>query len=1818
MRRIVFAIAVCLWPLTGLTQEATPGAGPVPERYIAVLRDTDLPGGDLTPQFDTTLAACQTACLSDPSCRAFTFNLRANACFPKSGVPEAEGFAGALSAVVFDTDPAVLAGVPQRRAALSFLRSRDLSEAREQAEGLALRYAAGTSTAQALADAARRAARGNDLAGAVRLTGAAVTRSDDPALWSAYARRLLELSRVQNQPRRQLEQRALWAATNAALRAPEGPVLADALDGLARALEAQGRGRDSIGALRLAVAQGPRDDLSAALDRARGLFGFRVTGTQVDSEAASPRICALFSEDLAEGGAVYEDYVQAEESGLAVEAEGRQLCVTGLRHGVRYTLTLRAGLPAASGEALAAPVTLSQYVRDRSPGVRFPGRAYILPRSTAASVPVIAVNTDTVALRLYSVSDRNTLRALQEEFFGRPLSEWDLPRFRTELAEEVWAGVGEVASELNADVTTRLPLGDVVRDLPPGLYALEARAADVAEQVTTPATQWFLISDLGLSAMSGSDGVHVVVRSLETAEAYTGATVRLIADSNRVLGEAVTDSDGYARFAPGLALGRDGAAPALVTVRDAAQEDYAFLSLRDAEFDLSDRGVAGREAAGPIDVFLTTDRGAYRAGETIHATVLARDGQARALAGLPLTAILTRADGVEFSRTVLREAGAGGFVAALPLGGNVPRGTWRLAVHADPKAPALAEARLLVEDFLPERIDVALDLPEAPLAARPAPSLGVQADYLFGAPAGDLPIEGEVVLRATQTLADWPGYRFGRHDAPPGPVFAGLPGGARTDASGAARLALDLPEPVSPAHPRVLTVTARVSDGGGRPVERQLSRALAPAGPLIGIRPLFEGTLPEGGEAQFDVIGVGAEAMPVRWVLNRVETRYQWFQSGGAWDWEPVTTRARIASGTGVLDGPLRIAEGLDWGAYELRVEREGAPYAMSSVGFSAGWSGNAEAGGAPDVLEVSLDAAAYEPGDTARLRIVPREGGTALVRVMSDRLIDMRIVELGDAPQEVLLPVTEEWGAGAYVSATLLRPLDDAGPRTPLRALGLAHARIDPGTRALGAVLEAPQEAAPRGPLDVALRVDGAVPGETVYASIAAVDLGILNLTGFDSPDPQAHYFGQRRLGVALRDVYGRLIDSRSGVEGAVRSGGDASAGLRLEAPPPTEALVAFHSGPLEVGADGLARARFDLPAFNGTVRLMAVAWSETGVGQAEADVLVRDPVVLRASLPRFLAPGDRTRLLLEIAHATGPVGEIGLTVSASAGLTLGDLPAAVTLGEGERVRLSVPLAATDTAGRTPGLEEVNVRMTLPGGDVLDTPLLLPLQVSDPEVAETSQIVLAPGERYTLSAAAFAGFRPGTGRATIAAGPLARFDVPGLLARLDTYPYGCTEQITSRALPLLYLSSVAEVVGQGAAGDLDQRIAAAIDDVLANQARTGGFGLWRPLTGDLWLDAYVTDFLSRARARGYDVPDIAFGAALDNLRNAVAIHPDFEAGGEALAYALMVLAREGAAAMGDLRYYADVKVEAFATPLARAQLGAALALYGDQPRADAMFRAGFEGLLAAQAEADWPLWRDDYGSAWRDTAGLLALAAEAGSDAIPLEALAGRLVAPGRPLSTQEAVWALLAAQALIDAGPVSELTLNGTRVAGPLVEALRAGDASGPREIVNTGAQDATLRLTRFGVPEGETVADGTGFRLTRSYLTLEGVPADPGSVAVGTRLVALLTVVPFGPIESRLMIDDPLPAGFEIDNPNLLRGGDLRALGDLGLIEFADHTEFRQDRFLAALDWRGDAPIRLGYVVRAVTPGAFHHPAARVEDMYRPQFRAQTASGRVVVSE
>ena len=458
------------------------------------------------------------------------------------------------------------------------------------------------------------------------------------------------------------------------------------------------------------------------------------------------------------------------------------------------------------------------------------------------------------------------------------------------------------------------------------------------------------------------------------------------------------------------------------------------------------------------------------------------------------------------------------------------------------------------------------------------------------------------------------------------------------------------------------------------------------------------------------------------------------------------------------------------------------------------------------------------------------------------------------------------------------------------------------------------------------------------------------------------------------------------------------------------------------------------------------------------------------------------------------------------------------------------------------------------------------------------------------------------------------------MLAALDRYPYRCSEQITSRALPLLYVAQLASETNLALATSADQRVREAIDALLTRQDSTGSFGLWSVGGNDIWLDSYVTEFLTRARERKFAVPDPAFKLALDHLRNFVANTADpSKNGGTDLAYALYVLARTGIVPIGDLRYLADSKLDTLTTPIAKAQVAAALSLIGDRARAERVYGAA---LAAVNAQADDASRWVDYGSTLRDAAAIVTLAFESGAAPATVQAAVQRVETSRallRPTSTQEDSWLLLAASAMAkDSGNVT-LDVDGEAVRKSFYRTIRAADLKEPLKVANTGDTELKAVVTISGAPITPEPPAENGFKIERLTYTPDGDPVDAAHVKQNTRLVVVLRITEAQPQFGRVIVADYLPAGFEIDNPRLVSSGDTGTLSWITDAVDPVSTEFRDDRFTAAFERkRGDTVVfTVAYVVRAVSPGTYVQPQARVEDMYRPDRYGRSQSGNVEVT-
>jgi uncharacterized protein YfaS (alpha-2-macroglobulin family) len=1614
------------------------------------------------------------------------------------------------------------------------------------------------------------------------------------------------------------------------------------------------RGMVAAAALLLAACGGSSDDQETASPsfetraadapraeaEAPARFDFLRYTVEVDGD--TPRACLVFTRPL-DPEADYSGYVAVEpERQIAVEAQGRTLCIGGLSFGEGQTITLREGLPEAEGDGLRDEEVLTLEFGDRPSYVGVVGDGVILPRLEADGLGIETVNVETVDIKLWRINDRAL--AFRSITSGLTAAEGEYGWLGGEenpysVGEVIWEGEMDTAGPANAPVRTVFPIAEAVGDLRPGAYFIEIDdAAEEEDDYRRPARakRWLVITDLAITAYRGADGLDFTVRSLQSAQPVENVRVELIARSNEVLAAEETGSEGRARFEAPLTRGTGAMTPRLIAAYG-PDNDFALIDLNRSPVDLTGQDVGGRSMPDGADAYVYLDRGIYRPGEQVRATALLRDVAGMAVSDRPGTLTIYGPNGIETLEHRFEAAEAAG---AIFLDYELPRaaarGEWRLAARLDGHGQ-VGETRFTVEDFVPQRI--ALDLEtddETPLLGGESRAVEADIRFLYGAPGAGLPVESRLrVERDPRGIEGFDGFRWGRHDETFREIRRDLPE-AVADGAGQAVLQID-PGSAGRASTLPLRLRAVISaiEPGGRAVSDDVFIPYRPREGYLGVKPAFEGRARRNAPIAFDLAaatpqGEGREAA-VDWRIVRIDYEYDWYRTdNGAWRWRRSRNVVEIEEGRENLaaDGSTRIqVEGLDWGDYQLVLEGADVD-AEASYGFWVGW-GSRPTGGveAPDRVRISGPDDPVAVGDEAQLTILPPYPGVAEVVIASDRVLETRTLDIPEEGAEIAFRVTEDWGAGTYVMVNVFTPRDPVDRPRPRRAVGVRHLPVDMGARTFEIAFDAPEVTRPDQMLDIQVTAGDGPRREQVWLTLAAVDEGILALTRFQSPDPEDWYFGQYRLGVSLLDDYGRLLDPNQGAAAPIRQGGDSIGGAGLSVVPTR--TVALFSGPVELDRDGRAQIPFDLPPFNGELRLMAVAWSESGLGSYAQPMTVREPVPAEVILPRFLAPGDTAQATVTLDNVEGAPGEYVARVSA-AGAVDADASVTAQLASGERSDQTLSLTGEDQ-----GI--AGIALAVSGPDGFEATRTYPIQVRSGflpySIIERGR--LEPGESWTPDPAAITSFTPGSAELDISfsSTPL---DEGALLRSLSRYPYGCTEQITSRAMPMLYSDRIADPEGVDGIEDARLKVQESISTLLARQSNDGAIGLWR--IGDRnarpWIGVYAVDFLARAKEAGYVVPDAALERAYAVLEF-VAARELWRASGydddiyrwsrqtdttdrladRSAAYALYVLARAGRADRSRLRYMHDERLQAMENPLARAHLGAALALMGDRARSVSAFDAA-EEALGFENPGNY------YQTARRDLAGVLALAAEAG-EIERVERLTERVSAdlpePNR-LTTQEKAFLLLAANALSGEGESMEVEADGLVAPGGSGTSFAVG-ATGLGEGVsfaNTGDTPVWLTQIARGAPASPPPAVAEGVRLTKRVSTLDGGQVDLDEVRQGDRLIIQLTALPASERHVPAIIEDMLPAGFEIET--ILRPEDAGTRGAyawLGDLSDARIAEARDDRFVAAVDLRRRRSARLAYIVRAVTPGDFVLPGASMEDMYRPDVFARTRSDRVSIA-
>ncbi len=1555
--------------------------------------------------------------------------------------------------------------------------------------------------------------------------------------------------------------------------------------------------------------------------------GFGFQRLVLNTAGDRPKACIQFSEKLdASGRTNYADYVRLEpDIDPVIEVDGQSLCLSGLAFDTDYRATLKTGLPGAKGQKLERPQDVAIAFGDKPAFVGFSGDGVVLPRMEADGIGIETVNVDKIEVTVRRVSDRSLARKSMVK--GEAYTEQDYYYvYGEEDGEDVGAvvfnGKFDVKGERNQTKTTVFALGAALKNLKPGAYYIRALDASkgVDEYNRAQSWRWVMFTDMALTTYSSGQGIDVFARSLSSARPLAGLELTLIATNNDELAKARTDADGRARFDGAAVSGEYPLTPKMIMAYG-PQDDFAAIDLQRAPLDLSDRNVHGRAAPSKVDGYLYFDRGIYRPGETVRISGLLRNDSGTAVADRPVTLTIRRPNYTEAAKVRIDKTDIGGFTYDFAVPRSAARGAWSVGLEAD-GVGAVGADTFSVEDFVPQRLEVTLTVDEnKPIAGGEARPVKVSSRFLYGAPATGLQVESEARLRLdVNPFPDFSDYRFGPADNQFEERFITLPA-ATLDAKGEATIDLAIDDaPEGMGAPMRAELVVGVLEPGGRVVRESARIPVRPDQRYLGLKLSGEG----GGVGQNEPVRVNAilldrsgalVAGDLEWRLVEEDYWFDWYREDGEWRWRRSFKDILVAEGAAIAQsgGPTTITQTLDAGDYRLTVT-DPKSGAQTDLRFYVGWRSYAAGVETPDQAALSPPSAPVAPGSRAKLVLKPPYAGEAIVVVATDKVERVQRLKVDRAGREILVDTDPAWGAGFYVLVTVVTPRDVVQRPVPRRAMAVAYVPFDMSGRTLKVSVDAPKLLRPRQKTTVPVKVAGA-ERERVMLTLAAVDEGILRLTKFASPDPVNYYYGKKALGVEIRDDYGRILHANLGAP--AKFGGDQIGGEGLTVVPTK--TVALFSGIVDVGADGAAAVPVEIPDFNGELRLMAVAWSAARLGSASRPLTVRDPVPAELALPRFLAPGDKADATLLVDNVEGQSGDYRVSLQGGAPVAI-RANQTFNLAKGAKATQRFAIAASET-----GIGSVTLNVEGPGGFKVSRSY--PIEVRTPyfPVTQSSTVSLAAGQSFAADAKLIEPYVPGSAEVTVAFSRLKGVQPGPLLDSLYRYPYGCSEQLTSSAMPLLFVDTLGGEAGRGPERAVRPRIQQAVNELLNRQSADGAFGLWREGDGwaSPWLGAYVTDFLFRADAQGYGIPD----AALDRSYKALAqvarvdrwlnasydLTADTGTGSNdtnellrkrSAAYALYVLARAGQVDLADLRYFHDAMLKSTPDPLSRAQIGAALALMGDRARSTSAFEMAIDAL-------GYDNTGDYYQTPLRDVSGVLALAAEAGRTQLVDEVsddFEKRMREP-ESLHTQEKAFVLLAADALLKrSGPIA-LAKNGARLQKlPPAPSFAPTLAELTKGVTWKNEGDGVIfrTVTVSGAPKSAPPPTAQGFTIDKRIVTRDGRPADLSSVRQNDRLVVVLTGAAQAERLHPAIIADLLPAGFEIetilsaeDGAGSENSGPYAWIGEISRPKVA---EARDDRYVAAIDLRNER-YTLAYIVRAVSPGTFIMPGAVIEDMYRP---------------
>ena len=1486
-----------------------------------------------------------------------------------------------------------------------------------------------------------------------------------------------------------------------------------------------------------------------------------------------------------------------------------------------YTISVLKGIPSRENQLLKETYTQTVVIPDYEPSWSFESPGMYLSLKGNRILPVEVLNVDKLEVKIHKVYDNNIVYLLNN------ISSYRIP---DDLGLDVFEKEINTAGPLNEKREVPIDLKEILGGVSQGLFFMNINEPEGYSWRRK--NKLILTTDIGIVVKKSESGLLVWLNSLADTSAVAGATVKVFTKTNQQVVQGTSDENGLAHF-ENIDYSGDRK-PFVITA--STEEDLSFIEFEKCILSETDLDVQGRPYINAgYEAFIYSDRGIYRPGEEVHLRALLRGRGCKLPESFPVVLDIKRPDGQRFKKIsgILSEFGSVDIDLDIP--GYALTGVYTVLCQLPGSDEVLGGYSFNVEEFMPDRLKVKVNTPDKRFSLTDIIPISIKAEHLFGAPAKDREIAVTCNLKAVDfEPKGYKDYVFG--DTTKEFSTRALTLSEKiSDDNGGADFELNIPEGLLPPSGLNASISATVKELGGRAVTSRVDRFVDPYPYYIGLRKEVEGyaslnrktrfnyviVSPEGEKIETPQLQVTVSKVLWNYTLKKDETgRYRYISE----DREEVILEDSIKAenALGVFEFTPK-----NWGNYIIRISGKDSNAHIASVKFyCSGYGAMAWAMERPDRIELKLDKATYKPGDTAKLVIKSPFKGKALVTISKDEILFTKLIELTTLTQEIPIAVDQRLAPNAYCSVTIIKPIKPSQEHAAHRAYGVIPIMLDNLGHKLDVSLTSPKKASPKDNIKINVSVKSSDPFfEPAELSVALVDEGILALTGFDTPDPFNFFYAKRANGIKTSDIYSLLIpefeDKKVGSDSSpsadrARKGFDPKKHLNPISAKRVKPTVLYKSKVI-TDENGKASLEFKIPEFNGNLKVMVVAAGNKDFGNAESDIKITEPLMIRSTLPRFLSANDEFIVPVSIFNTTGIDGKVITSLETSKGFTILSKDSFETnvINNREGVvsfRLKSPA--------TPQKGEITIKASL-GKYSTSRRTEIPVRPAAPfTTISGSGAIKAPVDTEIKIPG---GWLKGTAGYNLSIMSLPGLQFAGGLKFLMEYPYGCIEQTTSMTYPLLYLADIGAVVDPGrfSPGMVNTYIDSGIQKILSMQTYTGGFAMWPGYqkTYD-WGSIYATDFLVEADKAGYAVPKFEKTIALDYLAKILAGKED-DYNIDLKAYSCFVLSKAGKVKGSWVRRLQERRVEL--SDDSQFYLAASLAALGDKDAVLEILGQGFSDQVITRETGD------SLNSYVKQNATALSICMDLDPDNSMVPVLVKRLAGSmkkGNWGTTQDNAAALCALGkytrfiARQEANYSGSVTIGSALIAefdntnGARIKNIDLGNK--PVKVSLKGKGTAYYYWSSEGVPEkGEVEEKDKGIKVRRELFTREGKSFNLKKIKQGQVVVVDISI-DADSIYKNIIVEDLLPAGFEIENARIITRENTPCLIS-GSFE-PDHIDIRDDRLLLFTDLPSTKDLHYRYIVRAVTKGKFKLPPISASCMYDPSIVSVNGQGEIIVGE